>query len=138
MLKVRVAKETVVRMPNEIGGLDSMAKSIAEKGANILAVTAWVEGAESIFRLLSDDDVRVADVLRARGYQVRQADALVAEMPHKPGMLHRVAETLAQEELDIHHLYATATTSQEQCLVVLSTANNDRAMVLLNTFPAGA
>ena len=138
MLKVRVAKETVVRMPNEIGGLDSMAKLIADKGANILAVTAWVEGAESVFRLLSDDDVRVADALRTCGYEVSQADVLVAEMPHKPGMLHRVAETLAQKEIDIHHLYATATSSQEQCLVVLSTANNDRAIVLLKMFPAGA
>ena len=136
MLKVRVARESGVRMPNEIGGLDSMAKLIAEKGANILAVTAWVEGTESVFRLLSDDDMRVVDALRTRGYEVSQADVLVAEMPHRPGMLHRVAETLAQEGIDIHHLYATATSSQEQCLVVLSTANNDRAIVLLNKFPA--
>ncbi len=138
MLKVRVAKENVVRMSNEIGGLDSMARLIAEKGANILAVTAWVEGAESVFRLLSDNDVRVADALRTRGYEVSQADVLVVEMPHKPGMLHRVVEPLAREQIDMHHLYATATSSQEQCLVVLSTANNDRAIVLLNKFLAGA
>ena len=137
MLKARVAKETCVRVANEIGGLDRMAKLIAEKGANILAVTAWVEGAEAVFRLLSDDEARVADTLRAQGYDVRQADVLAAEMPHKPGMLHRVAETLAKEDIDIHHLYATATSGQGQCLVVLSTANNDRAMVLLNTFPRG-
>ncbi|MDA1184915.1 MAG: hypothetical protein O2930_09755 [Acidobacteria bacterium] len=133
MLKVRGAKESVVRIPSEIGGLDSMFRLITEKGVNILALTAWVEGAESVIRLLSDDDVRVADALRTRGYQVRQADVLVAEMPHKPGMLHRIAEALAREEIDIHHLYATATSSQERCLVVLSTANNDRAIVLLNT-----
>ncbi len=139
MLKARVAKENVVRMSNEIGGLDSMATLIAEKGANILAVTAWVEGAESVFRLLSDNDVRVADALRTRGYEVSQADVLVVEMPHKPGMLHRVVvEPLAREQIDMHHLYATATSSQEQCLVVLSTANNDRAIVLLNKFHAGA
>ncbi len=113
-MKVRVAKETVVRIPNEIGGLDSMAKLIAEKGANILAVTTWVEGAESVFRLLSDDDVRVADALRTRGYGVSQADVLVAEMPHKPGMLHRVAEALAQEAIEIHHLSFAKTRSRQK------------------------
>jgi len=32
----------------------------------------------------------------------------------------------------IHHLYATAGAAQGQCLLVFATANNDRAMVLLN------
>lgn len=137
MLTTRPAKETIVRMPNEIGGLDRLAKAIADKGVNILGVCAWVEGADAVIRLLTDDSVRVADALKAR-YNVRQADVLVAELPHKPGVLHRLTEKLAQEDIDIHHLYAAAAGSQDRCLVVLATANNDRALVLLNasTTPA--
>ncbi|MBI3048630.1 MAG: hypothetical protein HYY76_10020 [Acidobacteria bacterium] len=131
MLSTRPAKETIVRMPNEIGGLDRLARVIADKGVNILGVCAWVEGSEAVIRLLTDDSVRVADVLKPQ-YNVRQADVLVAELPHKPGMLHRVTERLAQADVDIHHLYAAATGSQDRCLVVFATANNDRAMVLLN------
>ena len=56
----------------------------------------------------------------------------MTEPPHKPGMLHRLTEQLAQADIDIHHLYATASTSQAQCLLVFATANNDRAMVSLN------
>ena len=33
MVKTRVARESVVRMPNAIGGLDSMVKLISETGA---------------------------------------------------------------------------------------------------------
>jgi hypothetical protein len=123
-------------MPNEIGGLDRLARAIADKGVNILGVCAWVEGSEAVIRLLTDDSVRVADALKPQ-YTVRQTDVLVAELPHKPGMLHRVTEKLAQADIDIRHLYAAATGSQDRCLVVFSTANNDRAMVLLNT-PTGA
>lgn len=137
MLKVQVAKETVVRMPNEIGGLNRMAKLIAEKGINILAVTAWVEGSDGVFRLLSDNDVRLTDALREQGYQVHQADVLASELPHKPGMLHRVTETLAREQIDIHHLYATAGIDQGRSFVVLGTANNDRANVLLSALKTG-
>lgn len=137
MLTTRPAKETIVRMPNEIGGLDRLAKAIADKGVNILGVCAWVEGADAVIRLLTDDSVRVADALKAQ-YSVRQTDVLVAELPHKPGVLHRVTERLAQEGIDIHHLYAAATGGQDRCLVVFSTANNDRAMVLLNSTATAA
>ncbi|MBI2187616.1 MAG: hypothetical protein HYU37_10960 [Acidobacteria bacterium] len=130
-MSTRPAKEIVVRMPNEIGGLDRLAKSIADKGANVLGVCAWVEGSDAVIRLLTDDSVRVADALKPQ-YSVRQTDVLVAELPHKPGMLHRLTERLAQEQIDIHHLYAAASGSQDKCLVVFATANNDRAMVLLN------
>ena len=132
MLKTHVAKETVVRMPNQIGVLDGMAKHVAEAGINLLAVTAWVEDGDAVFRLLTDEDVRTADLMREMGHRVRQTDVLVTEMPHTPGMLHRVAQTLAQGGVDITHLYATATGDQDRCLVVLGTSDNDHAMVVLN------
>lgn len=132
MLKTRSAKEVTVRMANEIGTLDRVAKIVADKGVNLLAMCAWVEGAQAVIRLLTDDSVRVVDSLRPHKYDVRETDVLLTEMPHKPGMLHRLTETLAQGDIDIHHLYAAATGSQDRCLVVFATANNDRAMVLLN------
>jgi hypothetical protein len=137
MLKTRLAKEVIVRMENEIGTLDGLAKAIAERGVNVLAVCAWVEGAQAVIRVLTDDSVRVLDALRGLQYEAREMDVLVTEAPHKPGMLHRITATLAQGELDIHHLYATATSAQNECLVVFATANNDRALVLLNARSTG-
>ena len=132
MLNTRFAKEVTVRLENDIGALDGIARTIADKGINILAVCAWVEGAQAVIRILTDDSSRVVDTLRARKFEPREMDVLVTEAPHKPGMLHRITERLAQGGLDIHHLYATATRAHEQSLVVFATANNDRAMVLLN------
>jgi hypothetical protein len=137
MLKTKPTKEVVIRVPNAIGTLNEIARMIADKGINILAVSAWVEGAQAVIRLVTDDSVRVLDVLRTQKYEAREGDVLIAEPTHKPGMLHRITEKLAKAEIDIHHLYATASTSQAQCLLVFATANNDRAMVLLNA-SAGA
>jgi hypothetical protein len=120
-------------MPNEIGALDRMAKSVADKGVNLLAISAWVEGAYAVLRLVTEDNVRVMDLLRSHEYEAREADVLVTELPHKPGMLHRICERLSLGGIDIHHLYATASVGQEKTVVVFATANNDRAMVLLNT-----
>jgi hypothetical protein len=135
MQKVRHAREVVLRMPNEIGTLNSIAKALADKGFNIMAVSAWVEGADVVIRLLTDDTSRAADTLKAQKYEVRESDVIVAEVPHKPGMLRSITEKLAQEEIDIHHLYATAAGAPDQALVVFATANNDRALVRLN--PSG-
>jgi hypothetical protein len=132
MLSTRHAKEIIVRMTNEIGALDRMAKAVADKGFNLLAVSAWVEGADAVIRLVTEDTVRVADTLKAQGYQAREGDVLVSDVPHKPGMLRHITDRLAEGGIDIHHLYATASFAQDRSTVVFATANNDRAMVLLN------
>ena len=133
MLSTRHAREVIVRMPNEIGAFDRMARTIADKGINLLAVSAWVEGADAVIRLVTEDTVRVMDTLKAHQYQAREADVLVVDVPHKPGMLRHITGKLAQGGIDVHHLYATAPTAQERSMVVFASANNDRAMVLLNT-----
>lgn len=138
MLNTRPAKEVIVRMPNEIGALNGLAKTVADKGVNILGMCAWVEGSHAVIRLLTDDSVRVVDALRPRHYDVRQSDVLMTELPHKPGMLHHLTAKLAQGDIDIRHLYAAATDSQDRSLVVFATANNDRAMVLLNASTTAA
>jgi hypothetical protein len=132
MLNTRTAKEVIVRMTNDIGALDRMAKTLSEKGIDLHAACAWVEGAQLVIRFVTENSVRVLDALREHKYEARSADVLVADVPHKPGMLHHVTARLAQGGIDIHHLYATATVTQEHCLFVFATANNDRALVLLN------
>lgn len=132
MLKARLAKEVVLRLPNEIGTLNSIAKSLADKGINIMAVCAWVERDQAVIRLVTDETARTGDTLRARGYDIREADVVATEVPHKPGMLRHITERLADGDIDIHHMYATSGSSQDRCLVVFATANNDGAIVRLN------
>lgn len=138
MLTARSGKEVVLRMPNAIGTLNIVARTLADKGINLLAVTSWVEGEQVVVRLLTDDTARAIDALRAQKRDVREVDVIVMEVPHKPGMLRRITEQLVDDEIDIHHLYATAPAAQDRCLVVFATANNDRAIVRLNAAGAHA
>jgi hypothetical protein len=132
MLKARLGKEIVLRVENEVGVLDQIARTVAEKGVDIQAVSAWVEGSIAVLHAVTDDNRRVSDALRARNYDPQEADVVLTEVPHKPGMLRHVTERLARESVDIHHLYATTNPAQEKSLVVVATANNDQAVVLLN------
>jgi hypothetical protein len=132
VLKATLGKEIVVRRTNEIGALADIAKTVAEKGIGILAVSGWVEGSEGVFRLLVDDALRAGDALRAKHYAPRESSVVIVELPHKPGLLKMMTEKLRDARIDLHHLYASAPSRAAECLVVFSSSDNQRAMVELN------
>lgn len=132
MLKARIGKEVVVRVPNTVGMLAQVTQIVSDKGINILASSSWVEGNAAVIRLVTDDHQRVVDVLREGEYTLKENDVVLTEAAHKPGMLRRLTAQLAENGLDLRYLYATATAAQEQCQIVFSCTDNNRALVLLN------
>ena len=132
MLKAKIGKEVVVRLPNTVGMVAQITQIVSDKGINILAASSWVEGNAAIIRLVTDDHQRVVDALREKEFTLKEGDVVLTEAAHKPGMLRRLTARLAEDGIDLRHLYATATASQDQCQIVFSCSDNNRAVVLLN------
>jgi hypothetical protein len=130
MIKITSGKEIVIKTLNEIGVMAEISKRVSERGISILAASAWVEGADGVIHLVTDDNVRAMDVLQQK-FQPRASNVLIAEVSHKPGMLRALTDKLKTAGIDIHHLYATALSSQDKCLIVFSTSYNDRALLAL-------
>ncbi len=131
-MNARIGKEIVVRITNDIGILNDICKLVAEKGIDLLAVQGTVAGDLGIIRLVTTDNLRVCDALRANNYAPTEFDCVMIDVPHKPGMLRTLAEKLAMDSIDILHLYVTGTPHVSRCLVILNTNQNDRAVVVLN------
>jgi len=131
MMTVRLAKEIVVRVPNHIGVLAQISKLIADKGYNLEALSGSREGMAAVIRMVTEDNLRVSDALREKGFYPVEEDVIAVELPHKPGMLRRVAEDLARADVDIEHMYATAV--GDRSLIVFSSSNNERALVALRS-----
>ena len=132
MYKARQGKELVLRTANDIDALAKMSKIIAERGMNILAMSCWQEGAEAVIRLVTDDMLRTTDVLRENGYETDEKDVVLVDADHKPGILRHITDMLSKNGLALSHLFASATINQDECLVVLNSSDNERAIVLLN------
>lgn len=132
MLNARIGKEVVVRAPNEPGCLATLTKLIADKGINVVAACAWVEGDTAVVRFVTDDTLRMADEFRAKNLDYKEVEVVVVDLAHKVGMLRHVTERFAERGIDLSHLYVTSTTDQVRCMLVCSTSNNERAMVALN------
>jgi len=132
MLKARQGKEIVVRANNEIGALADLSKILAEKGVNVLAMSCWVEEDEAVIRLVTDDILRSVDALKAGGYDPQEKSVVLVEAPHRPGILRHLTDVLSREQIDLTHLFGSATINQDVFLVVLNSTQNERAIVLLN------
>lgn len=136
-LKAKRGKEVTVKIINRIGILADLAKFLADRGVNLWAVNATVVDDQAIIRLITDDNLRAEDVLREHGYNPHEEDVVLLTIPHKPGMLHRVSEILAEAMIDTHHIYATTTDTNGDCCVVLHTANDDQALIKFNEVRIG-
>ena len=132
MLDARQGKEIVVRLKNRIGLLFDISKLVSERGISILAVCGAASGNEGVIRLVTDDNLRASELLNASGYVAEEEDVILMELPHKPGMLKRITQALAVEEIDIWQIYGSALPGQEKSLVVLRTSNDGHALLRLN------
>ncbi len=133
MITAKQGKEVSVRVLNDIGILAQLTKIVAEKGVNIRAAAAWVEdGNKGVVRLVTDDNLRAVDALRAHNYAPEEIASVEVLMHHSPGMLSSLCEKIGSGGLNIHYLYASAPVSDDTCIAVLSTDDNERALVLLN------
>jgi hypothetical protein len=133
MITAKQCKEVSVGVYNDIGILAQLTRLVADKGVNIRAAAAWVEdGNKGVIRLVTDDNLRAVDVLRAHNYAPEEIDSVEVTLKHSPGMLSSLCEKLSNGGLNIRYLYASAPVSEETCLVVFSTDDNTRALVLLN------
>ena len=136
-LKAIQGKEVVIRIINGSGVLADLARVMADRGLNLLALNASVVGDLATIRLVTDDNLRTDDVLREHGYSPHEESVILLTIPHKPGMLHRVSEILAEAMIDTHLIYSTTMDTGGNCCIVLHTANDDQALVQFNKMHIG-
>lgn len=134
MFNVSHGKEIVLHVRNNMGVLGEIARLVAERGGGINAVSGSVDDDLCTLRLITDDNLRICDLLREHGYALQEEEVVLLELPHKPGMLKKLTTRLGEEDVDIRSLYASASPKDAHCLLVLRTSNDARAMVALCEF----
>lgn len=131
-MKAQKSREIVLEVINEIGVLHNIAKTVSEKGINLLAVTTGAEGGRAFVRLVTDDHRRAMDILGQRDYHPLEAEVIVVDAPNRTGVLESLAGKLGREGINLVRIAATAGLGAENACVVLTTSDNDHALVVLN------
>jgi len=105
------------------GTLAALARTLAEAGVNVTALSAAEASGRGKIRLLVNDPARARRALRKAKYRVSEEPAFVLRLRNRPGALARVAGRLAKERINVRSIYAT-TAGRGTAAVVLTVGGN--------------
>jgi hypothetical protein len=125
-------KEVTVTIVNKIGVLADISKLLSEKGINIEAVAGYAVNKEAKIMLVADDEVRCMDALKKAGYEsIKENEVIVLELENKTGVLKQISAILVDNGIDIKQIYGTTCASGCPAKIILSTSDNEKALVVL-------
>lgn len=126
-----LGKQIVVTVVNKIGMLADMSKLVADHGINIQAVAGYAVNNEAKIMIVTDDNLRASDALKKAGYNsLREEGVVIVDLEDKPGVLKLLTSDLVKEGIDIKQLYGTTCASGCPAKIVLSTNNNEKALLV--------
>jgi len=129
---VQLGKEIVVMVANKAGVLADMSRIITDSRANIEAVAGYAVGSEAKIMLVTDDNSRVAGVLKKAGYaSLKEGSVILVDLENKIGALNDVTAKLAAERIDIKYIYGAVCSAGCPSRIVISSDNNEKAVAAL-------
>jgi hypothetical protein len=81
---------------------------------------------EGIIAIVPDDPDKTRKVLRAKGIEFEEREALVLSLPHQPGQLATILGRLADEGINVLSCYCTVEKNQ----IVFTVDQVDRAKAI--------
>ena len=128
---VRLAKEILVSEKNKVGVLANISKILVDSGINIQGVAGYAVDKEAKIMLVTEDNLRAVEAIKKAGYKaVKESEVVMAELINKPGALKSFTAKLAAGGIDIKYAYGTICSAGCPGRIVLSTSDNEKAVVL--------
>ena len=119
-----IRTELNLRLPNSPGALAGVCRLLADEHVNIIAMTLEASGQ---LRLVLDNHVRGAGVLRAQHHQVTERPVVVAAIASGPGALAPVLAIAADAGVNVNYAYGSVTEGTGGAAVVLGVEDAQRA-----------
>ena len=126
-----IQKQLSIFMPNRPGVLARTCSVLSEAGINIMAMAVHDTVDNAVVRLLVDHPTKAILLLEQEDLYVLEQEVVVVEIENRYGELTRIAQVLAEADINIHYAYCTATKNQESGCLVLKTDQPERALDIL-------
>jgi hypothetical protein len=130
------AKEFTVTIEDKPGALGKCFLALAERGVNILAFQSFVEGPESLVRILVDNPASAKAVLGSLRMIFEETDVAIVRVAHRPGELGRAASRLGEKQINIDYSYCGLEPGSTRALLVFGVDTLTKAATLLDELAA--
>jgi hypothetical protein len=123
--------EFVIRMEDRPGTLGKLARRLADRGVNVLALQSTPFEGQSQVRLVVDNASTAKTVLDSEHVTYTQEKVAQVSLPHRPGELARAASQLGEANININHVYVGIDPRSNQPLLIFGVADADQASTIL-------
>jgi hypothetical protein len=124
------AKEITIRTPNEVGTMGKVFSVVAGAGVNVRSFVAWTQANQGVFKLITSNNAKVAEVMEKAGFAVEQSEVVAVKCADAMGTGAKLGTKLGEVGVNIDYTYATGTGTGE-AVVVFSVDNVDKAVKAL-------
>jgi hypothetical protein len=119
-----IRTELSLRLPNTPGALAGVCQLLSDERVNIIAMTLEPAGQ---MRVVVDNHVHAAGVLREHHHQVTERDVIVTSVPNAPGSLAPALRLVADANVNVEYAYSGAGETSATASVVLGVDDAQRA-----------
>ena len=119
-----IRTELSLRLPNSPGALAGVARLLSDERVNVLAMALETGGQ---LRLVVDNHVHGAAVLREHHHQVTEREVIVTSIPNAPGALAPALKLVSDANINVQYAYGSGADSGPTALVVIGVDDAIRA-----------
>src|SRR5215468_1853917 len=130
-LSIKTATQLAVFLANRPGALARVCEALAKAGINIQALATSDTVDHTVVRMVVSDPTKALMLLGEAGTLALETEVLMIETASQPGVLAKIAERLAESEVNIEYAYLAGGRGSEKGLIVLRPSDVEKAMRVL-------
>ncbi|MGQ9477382.1 MAG: hypothetical protein ACUVRH_02695 [Candidatus Bipolaricaulia bacterium] len=111
---------------NNPGALQDVAAALGAEHVNLEAVAGLTVLDEGVIAIVTDNPDKTRKVLRSKGIEFEEREALMMSLPHQPGQLATILGRLAEEGINVLSCYCTVEKNQ----IIFTVDQVDRAKAI--------
>ena len=130
-LSIETATQLAVFLANRPGTLARVCEALANAQINIHALATSDTVDHSVVRMVVSDPTKALMLLGEAGVLALETEVLMIETASEPGVLTKIAERLAEAEINIEYAYLAGGRGAEKGLIVLRPSDVEKAQAVL-------
>ncbi len=107
MAKANLIKQVMVTTKNEVGIFEEVTSALAGSGVNITGICAWGEDDTAKFALLTNDNAKTSEILKASGFEVSEENVVTIALEDKIGAAAAIGKKIKAAGIDLSCVYGT-------------------------------
>ena len=130
-LSIETATQLAIFLANRPGALARVCEALANAQINIHALATSDTVDHSVVRMVVSDPTKALMLLGEAGVLALETEVLMIETASEPGVLTKIAERLAEAEINIEYAYLAGGRGAEKGLIVLRPSDVEKAQTAL-------